>query len=171
MELNKELNVLLDGATALQKVRRIAFEILENNFDQKELVLAGIVGEGYVLAELLIKTLSEITDKKVWIAKLTFDKKAKTQPDIQIESDIDTFRNKSIILIDDVLNTGKTIAYAQRPFLSIPIKKLQVAVLVDRDHLTFPISAKYVGYSLSTTLKEHIKVDLSNKKTTGVYLF
>lgn len=171
VEAVKEFSILLDEKTTLQKVKRMAYEILENNFDQKEIVLVGIDGEGFTMSILLKETLSVVTDKKIAIAKVIFDKKAKIQPDIKIESDIDTFKNKTIILIDDVLNTGRTIAFALRPFLSIPIKKLEVAVLVDRDHLTFPISAKYIGYSLSTTLKEHIKVNLSDPKDIGVYLF
>jgi pyrimidine operon attenuation protein / uracil phosphoribosyltransferase len=167
----KDFSILLDEDTTLQKVKRMSYEILENNFDQKEIVLVGIDGEGFTLAELLRNSLLGITDKKISLAKLVFDKKAKTQPEITIESEIDTFKNKVVILIDDVLNTGRTVAFALRPFLSIPLKKIEVAVLVDRDHLTFPISAKYVGYSLSTTLKEHIKVTLQDKKNIGVYLF
>lgn len=167
----KEFSVLLDATTTLQKVKRMGYEILENNFDQKEIVLVGIDGEGFRLAELLCETLIQVTDKKVEIARVIFDKKAKTQPDIKIESEIDTFKNKTIIMIDDVLNTGRTIAFALRPFLSIPLKKIEVAVLVDRDHLIFPVSAKYIGYSLSTTLREHIKVKLSDKNDVGVYLY
>ncbi|SOE22461.1 pyrimidine operon attenuation protein / uracil phosphoribosyltransferase [Spirosomataceae bacterium TFI 002] len=167
----KEFSVLLDATTTLQKVKRMGYEILENNFDQKEIVLVGIDGEGFRLAELLLETLTQVTDKKVEIARVIFDKKAKTQPDIKIESEIDTFKNKTIIMIDDVLNTGRTIAFALRPFLSIPLKKIEVAVLVDRDHLIFPVSAKYIGYSLSTTLREHIKVKLSDKNDVGVYLY
>lgn len=171
VEALREFSVLLNETNTLQKVKRMAYEILENNFDQKEIVLVGIDGEGFTLATLLKETLLLVTDKRIEIAKVIFDKKAKTQPDITIESEIDTFKNKAIILIDDVLNTGRTIAFAIRPFLSIPIKKLEVAVLVDRDHLTFPISAKYIGYSLSTTLKEHIQVKLSEKEQVGVYLY
>lgn len=171
MKESKEISELLDAVTTLQKVRRIAFEILENNFDQKEIVLAGITGEGFELAQLLKGALSDITDKKISIAELIFDKKAKNQPDITIESEIDTFKNKTIIIVDDVLNTGRTVAYALRPFLSISTKKIEVAVLVNRDHLTFPISARYIGYSLSTTLKEHIKVILSDRTQIGVSLF
>jgi pyrimidine operon attenuation protein/uracil phosphoribosyltransferase len=171
LESVKEFSVLLDATTTLQKVKRMAYEILENNFDQKEIVLVGIDGEGFRLTELLGENLSQVTDKKIEIARVIFDKKAKTQPDIKIESEIDTFKNKTVILIDDVLNTGRTIAFSLRPFLSIPLKKIEVAVLVDRDHLTFPVSAKYIGYSLSTTLREHIKVILSDKDNVGVYLY
>lgn len=171
MELQDELNILLDKKATLQKIRRMAFQIVEDNFDQKEIVLAGINGEGYNLAMLLQDELANICEKDIWIARITFDKKVKKQPEINIESEIDTFKNKAVVIVDDVLNTGRTIVYSLRPFLQIPLKRLQVAVLVNRAHLTFPIQANHVGYSLSTTLKEHVKVILSDKEKLGVYLF
>lgn len=171
MEEVKEVQMLLDKEATLQKIRRIAYQVYENNFNEKRLVLAGINGEGYHLAELIKKYLTEISDKDVILAKILLDKKADYQPDIKIECEIETFKKQTVILVDDVLNTGRTLAYSLRPFLSIPLKKLQVAVLVNRDYLHFPIKADYVGYSLSTTLTDHVKVILTDHKQTGVYLF
>ncbi len=162
---------ILDKGRTLQKVKRIAYEIYENNFDEKEIILAGIDGEGYVFAQLLQKNLKEISHLNVSLAKIVFDKTVECQPDIKLESDVDTFKNKIVIITDDVLNTGKTLAFCLRPFLSIPLKKLQVAVLVDRNHPKYPIAADYVGYGLSTTLSEHIKVVLSNEEELGLYIF
>lgn len=162
---------ILDKARTLQKVKRIAYEIFENNFDEQEIILAGIDGEGYVFAQLLQQNLQEISKLDVNIAKIVFDKTVECQPDIKLESDVDTFKNKIVIITDDVLNTGKTLAFCLRPFLSIPLKKLQVAVLVDRNYPKYPIAADYVGYSLSTTLSEHIKVVLSNDNDLGLYIF
>ena len=73
-----------------------------------------------------------------------------------------------LILVDDVLNSGKTLMYGAKYFLSVPLKKLSTIVLVDRNHNRFPIKADFVGLSLSTTLKEHISVEL--EKNAGVYL-
>ncbi len=171
MTSNKEISRLLSAELTLRKIRRMAFQIYEMNFIEKEIIIAGIAGEGYALAELIAEILREITDKKIWLACLKFDKSVNKQPDILIESEVDTFGKKAVILVDDVLNTGKTLAFSLKPFLNIPLKRLQVAVLVDRDHLLFPVKADYVGYSLSTTLKEHVKVILSNKKEMGVYLY
>jgi pyrimidine operon attenuation protein / uracil phosphoribosyltransferase len=162
---------LLDSIHTLQKIKRIAYQIYENNFDEKEIILAGINGEGFVFAEMIMVELKKITSILIFTAKLSFDKSAKVQPEINIESEVDTFKNKVIILVDDVLNTGKTLAFCLRPFLSIPLKKIQVAVLVDRGYPKYPIAADYVGYSLSTTITEHVKVILSDKSETGVYLF
>lgn len=167
----KEAHLLLEATQTLQKIRRIAYQIYENNFDEKEIIIAGINGEGYSIAELLVAELTEISKKKVTIAKVSFDKTAISQPDITIECQTDTFRKKTVVLVDDVLNTGRTLAFSFRPFLSIPLKKLQVAVLVDRNHPLYPIKADYVGYALSTTLTEHIKVIVSNSEQRGVYLY
>lgn len=164
-------NLLLDSTQTNQKIRRIAYQIYENNFSEKEIIIAGIVGEGFVFAQLLVEELTKIAKCKISIAEVSFDKKANSQPEINIESTIDTFKRKSVIIVDDVLNTGKTLAYSLRPFLSIPLKKLQVAVLVDRNHPQYPIDADYVGYALSTTLNEHVQVVLSDEEKKGVYLY
>jgi pyrimidine operon attenuation protein/uracil phosphoribosyltransferase len=164
-------NQLLNSTETFQKIRRIAYQIYEQNFDESEVIIAGINGEGYYFAELLVKELKQISSLTVNIAKVSVDKQAESQPDIKIESTVDTFRNKNVVLCDDVLNTGKTLAYSLRPFLSIPLKKIQVAVIVDRNHPRYPILADYVGYSLSTTLNEHIQVVLSDESKTGVYLY
>jgi len=164
-------NQLLNKNQTLQKIRRIAYQVYEQNFEESSIIIAGINGEGYTFAEILVHELRQISEIDVHIARVSFDKKAIEQPEINIESEVDTFRNKNIVLCDDVLNTGKTLAFSLRPFLNIPIKKLQVAVIVDRNHPNFPMAADYVGYSLSTTLNEHIQVVLSDKEKTGVYIY
>jgi pyrimidine operon attenuation protein/uracil phosphoribosyltransferase len=164
-------NQLLNKTQTLQKIRRIAYQVYEQNFEESSIIIAGINGEGYTFAEILVIELRQISEIDVHIARVSFDKKATEQPEINIESEVDTFRNKNIVLCDDVLNTGKTLAFSLRPFLNIPIKKLQVAVIVDRNHPNFPIAADYVGYSLSTTLNEHIQVVLSDEEKTGVYIY
>lgn len=163
--------LLLSYDKTLRKAKRIAFQIIENNINEEEIVIAGVGGEGFYLAEIICDYLREISSNKITIAKLTVDKKAESQPDILIESDVDTFRDKSIVIIDDVLNTGKTLAFCLRPFLSIPIKKLQIGVMVDRNYPKYPIKADFVGYSLSTTLTDHVSVILSDKENAGVYLY
>lgn len=171
MDEIKASNLLLNATQTNQKIRRIAYQIYENNFSEKEIVIAGVVGEGFIFAELIVAELVKIAKCKISIAEVSFNKKAASQPEINIKSTIDTFKNKSVIITDDVLNTGRTLAFCLRPFLSIPLKKLQVAVLVDRNHPQFPIAADYVGYGLSTTLNEHVQVVLGDEEKKGVYLY
>lgn len=171
MEDLKEIQTLLSREQTLQKIRRMAFQILEENFEDKVIVIAGINGEGFQLAEALYAELKNIANKDLFLAKIILDKKAEKQPEINIECEIDTFKNKTVVLVDDVLNTGKTLAFSLRPFLSIPLKKLKVAVLVNRDYLQYPVRADYIGYSLSTTLKDHVKVVWRGSEEDGVYLY
>lgn len=163
-------NQILSKEDTLQKIKRMAFEIYENNFKEKEIVLAGVVDNGVVFAKMIKKELSSISDLKIEMVEISLDKRKPTQSEITLNVDNKSIENKTVILIDDVQYTGRTLAYSLKPFLGIKVKKLQTAVLVDRDHKNFPIAADYIGYSLSTTLKEHITVELTDTKKMGVYL-
>jgi pyrimidine operon attenuation protein / uracil phosphoribosyltransferase len=166
---DQNIHLILDKKQTLQRIKRIAFEIYEQNSKAKEIILAGIYDKGYVFAGLLQKELGGICQIKTQLVKVTVDKKSPLQMEIMLDVDIKNLKNKTIILIDDVLNTGRTLAHSLKPFLNIETAKIQTAVIVDRRHKVFPISADYVGYSLSTTLKEHIKVSFE-KSRFGVYL-
>lgn len=163
-------NQILNKVDTIQKIKRMAFEIYENNFNEKNIVLAGIVDNGVLFSEMLKKELSSICDINIEMVEISLDKRKPTQSEIALNVDSNFLLNKTVILVDDVQNTGRTFAYSIKPFLGIKIKRLQTAVLVDRDHKNFPISADYIGYSLSTTLKEHITVELKDKNKLGVYL-
>ena len=152
-----------------QKIKRIAFEIYENNFKEKEIILAGIHDKGFQLAGLLGHALEEVASFKVTLIAVKLDKSAPTQSNITLDCDEKTLTNKCIIIIDDVLNTGKTIAYSLKPFLNIKVKKIETAVLVNRSHTQFPIYCEYTGYKLSTTINEHVDVQL-DKGRKAVYL-
>jgi pyrimidine operon attenuation protein/uracil phosphoribosyltransferase len=165
--MNKKL--ILDQQAIEQIIRRIAHEIYENNIDAKTICLVGIDKQGQELANLISKELSEIdaaATVKSFLIKL--DKKnPKDTVELQAESgDLD---NAVVVLIDDVLNTGKTIAYSIIPLMDEHVSKIEIAVLVDRGHRTYPVSASYSGIQLATTLEEHIEVKLGKKPT--VHLF
>jgi pyrimidine operon attenuation protein / uracil phosphoribosyltransferase len=163
-------NRLLDSMQIRQKIRRMAFQIFEDNFEESELFLIGIEGSGYTLARHLCSEIESIASFPVHLGKISLDKFQPVQSEVQLDISLDKIENKTIILVDDVLNTGRTLAYSLKPFLKKGIKKLQTAVLVDRGHKNFPISADYVGYTLSTTLQEHISVELGEGQDLGVYL-
>jgi pyrimidine operon attenuation protein/uracil phosphoribosyltransferase len=152
-----------------QKIRRIAFEIYEQNFEEKGIIIAGIAGEGYAFAKRLAAELSDISPLDVQFIELRFDKHIHHQSPILFDKDI-VVEDQVIVITDDVLNTGRTLAFALEPFLKVRMKKVQVAVIVDRSHHLFPVHADYVGYSLSTTLTEHVEVILSQPEEEGVYL-
>ena len=164
-----ESSLILSENQISQKILRMAYEIYENNLKEKEIIIAGIEGQGTVLAKSLAKAVEKISPVKVILVKISIDKEKPESSEITIDQEPKILKKKVIILVDDVLNTGRTFAYGMRPFLSFDVKKIEVAVLVDRGHTLFPVSAKYRGYELSTTLNETIIVNLESKKK-GVYL-
>jgi len=167
-EPTTEKSLVLDHHQVNQKIKRMAFEIFENNFKEKSIILAGIEGQGYTLAQIMARELESISPLNVTVTKISLDKLAPLQSEVRIDIDPKEARKKCIVLIDDVLNTGRTLAYGMKPFLDIEVKKIEVAVLVNRSHTLFPILPQYNGYQLSTTLTEHVEVVLGKKQ--AVYL-
>ncbi len=163
-------DLILDKTKIHQKLTRIAYEIYENNFKEKELVIAGIEQGGYKLAENLVKELKKITKSELVLVKVTVDKKGPLDSEVLLDKNIEGLKNKTIILVDDVLHTGKTFIQGMKPFLAINIKKIQTVVLVNRSYTWFPVTSNYTGYELSTTLNDHIEVRLE-KNDCGVYLY
>lgn len=168
--MTEELTRILDSRQTRQKINRMAYEIYEHNPDETEIVLAGIYDRGYTLAKLLFQELQSIAPFKLTLVKISLDKLAPTQTDITLDINPEVLANKTIIVVDDVLNTGRTVAYSLKPFLNVRVKKIQTVFLIDRNYKTFPISADYVGYSLSTLLKDNVKVVLDDDSTFGVYI-
>ena len=161
---------ILPAEQIRQKITRIAFEIYERNFEETELVLVGVVQNGYLLAELLKAELQKISPLTVSLFKLTINKRT---PSLQIPEILpapENLQNKVVILVDDVLNTGRTLAYSLPIFLQQEARKVEIATLIDRHHTLFPVTATYTGYSLATTLNEHIEVVLPENGNFGAYL-
>ena len=145
----------------------MAFEILENNFGETSFILAGIRESGTVIAETIQRLLTEIAGLQTELITVSLDKKNPTT--VEISRPLD-FKNKVVILIDDVSNSGKTLMYAIRPFLDTPPKKIQTLVLVERSHNAFPVKPDYVGLSVATTIQEHIYVEVENGLVKGAWL-
>lgn len=162
--------LILNNQQIQQKIDRIAYQILEDNFDEKELVIAGIISRGYLFAQRLKKVLEKISSLKVQLVKIELDKKSTTLR-ANSDTDVSKCKNKVIIVVDDVLNSGRTLAYGLGVFINIPTKKVRTAVLIDRSHKIFPISTDFVGHCIATTLKEHVSVVFGEgKQEDAVYL-
>ena len=160
---------ILDYKQLKQKVNRLSWQIYENNINELNIVIVGISDRGSILAKELMKVIEKISNINVTIGRIDLNKKNPYDKTANINlSEID-YKNKVVILCDDVLNSGKTLMYSSKIFLSTPLKKLSTVVLVNRNHNLYPIKSDYVGFSLSTTLKEYVNVDLTTANK-GVYL-
>lgn len=160
-------NYILDEGTAARKLQRMAYEILENNLDEPELILAGIRDSGSVIARNIQQLLQQIGGMKTEIIDISLDKK--NPAEITLSKKVD-FTNKVIVVVDDVANSGKTMLYAMKPFLAFQPKKIQTLALVERTHKKYPVKTDYVGLSLATTLQEHIYVDVEESVIKGAYM-
>jgi pyrimidine operon attenuation protein / uracil phosphoribosyltransferase len=149
------------------KLTRMAYEIVEQNFTEQELFILGIQGRGVDIATKLQKLIESISQIAVHLSILHINKENPIE--VSLQSDLD-LRGKSVVLVDDVVNSGRTLLYACTPLLHTVLKKLQVAVLVDRRHKSYPVSADFVGTSVATTLKEHISVEVQKGKVVGAFL-
>ena len=150
-------NIILNHQEIEHKIRRISYQIFETFADENEIILSGIAQNGYVLAEKIAKVLKDVSEINVVLCEVIIDKK---NPFKTVTTTIEKTRyeNKGIVLIDDVLNTGNTLIYSVKHFLEVPIKKLKTAVLIDRNHKKYPVKVDFKGISLSTSLKDHVKV-------------
>jgi len=162
--------LVLDNTQIEQRINRIAYELYENNYEEKNIIMAGIAPNGYVLAQRIAKVLQSISPLQVKLAKLVIDKDNPFEKSPSIDLKPSEMKNKVIVLVDDVLNSGKTMIYGAKLFLDAPVKRLTTVVLVDRNHTRYPVKADFSGISLSTTLQEHISVELGGKGKEAVYL-
>lgn len=154
---------LLNHTQVIQKIDRIAFQIIEDNLNENDIYVVGIANKGYVLAEHLVNNLKQISDNSFHLLELKFDKKNSIEC-LTNGVKLDIPANKVIILVDDVLNTGETLMHASHVILRHNVKKMRTVVLIDRRHRLFPIKADFAGLTLSTTLENHIEVEFENKQ-------
>ena len=160
-------NYILDKETVARKLQRMAYEIVENNLDEQQLILAGVTESGGVIARNIQQLLKQISSINTELIVISLDKKSPGE--ISLDKSMD-FNNKVIIVIDDVANSGRTILYAMKPFLAFHPKKIQTLALVERTHKAYPVKTDYVGLSVATTLQDHIYVEVEGNSVKGAYL-
>ncbi len=161
-------NIILNHQEIEFKIKRIAYQIYETFIDEKEIVIAGIQGNGSVFANKIASELKNISPIEVILCEVHIDKK---NPSLPITTSINKneYQNKGLVLVDDVLNSGTTLIYGVRHFLDVDLNKFKTAVLIDRNHKKYPIKADFKGISLSTSLLEHVQV-VFNKNQDCAFL-
>jgi pyrimidine operon attenuation protein / uracil phosphoribosyltransferase len=165
--MNGEKKYILDQQSADKKLRRMALEIVENNYGEREIILAGIKEKGFIVARCIRDILQETSAFRLSLIHITLDKQ--NPVDVQL-SETPDMNDKIVIIVDDVVNSGKTLTYAMKPFLEHHPKKIQILILVERTHTFFPVRPDYVGQSLATTLQEQIIVEIDGSTVAGAYL-
>ncbi|WP_298536704.1 phosphoribosyltransferase domain-containing protein [uncultured Algibacter sp.] len=155
-------NVILNHNEINHKIKRIAFQIYESNVNETEVILAGVDKNGYILAKKLKTVLQKISEINPILCKVSINKKQPWKP-ISTSISSEDYKNKSLVLVDDVLNSGTTLIYGVKYFLDVPLKQFKTAVLVNRNHKKYPVKADFKGISLSTSLHEHVNVILEGK--------
>jgi len=155
--MQTDKTIILTSTQIEHKIRRIAFQIYESNIEEKTVVIAGIVENGYKIAQKLKNAVECISDIKVTLCEVHIDKKNPLNT-ISTSISSDEYRDQSIVLVDDVLHSGTTLIYGVRHFLNVPLKRFKTAVLVNRSHKKYPVKADFKGISLSTSFNENVKV-------------
>ena len=161
-EFTQMKNIILTRQEIEHKTRRIAYQIYETFPDESEIVLAGVANSGYLFSKMIAEELKKIAPFGVTLCEVRINKE---NPIDIIETSLraEEYTNKSLVLVDDVLNSGTTLIYGVKHFLDVPLKKFKTAVLVDRNHKQFPVKADFKGLSLSTSLRERVQVVLSEE--------
>ena len=159
----EDKKVILNDDQIRSKLKRISYQILETNSQSSELIIAGIESNGYLIAKELKKILNKLSNIEVTLCKVKIDKKNPRKP---IETSIgkEEYSNKSIVLVDDVLNSGSTLIYGVKHFLEAELLQFKTAVLVNRNHKKFPVKADFKGISLSTSMQSQVMVEFKGSK-------
>jgi len=156
--------MILTAEVALKKMKRMALQLLERNESVEDLILIGIKENGIVIAHIIADFLKAASSKNIKVVSLEINKKLPSE--IVLSESVDV-RDKTVILIDDVANSGKTMLYALQPLLAQYPKKIETLALIERTHKQFPVEVNYVGLSVSTALQENIEVMVADGMVIG----
>ena|ERR1041385_6131747 len=162
--------LVMNSKQVNQRLNRLAWQVYENCYSEKEIIVAGIAGNGYPLAKRIVALLGEISPLKVTLCEVKLSKDSPLDGSASISINANELEGKTVVIVDDVSNSGRTLMYAVRMFLEAPVKSLLTLVLVDRDHTRYPVKTNFVGLSLATTLQEHISVEMKASGDGEVYL-
>lgn len=153
-----EKSLILNHAQISLKLDRMAWQIIEELFNEKHIVLIGLVDKGTDVALKIKQRLEKYSSIQIELLTIVLDKENVFSSKITLENS-ERITDKAVVLVDDVLNSGITMAIALKETLKYQPKSIKTAVLANRDHHKFPIQANFVGISLATTVKEHISYE------------
>lgn len=147
-----------------QKIIRLGHQILENTFEEETLFIGGISGNGVILAKKIMQIINENSEIKIIFFEVFINKEEPWSEKIRLSIDEKLLKKGYIILVDDVINSGKTMQYAVMKFLEQATKAIKTVALVDRAHRRYPIKTDFIGLGLSTTLQDRVEVELNDNE-------
>lgn len=153
-----------------QKIKRLAYEILEDHYEAKTLFVVGINDRGYSLASLLIEHMQRVVQMEYRLLRLHISPQSPLDNPIYLEEDVQVLKGQHVLLVDDVANSGRTFFYACKPLMDVLPASIDTVVLVDRMHKLYPIQTNHVGISLATTLQDNITVEILDPANMGAFL-
>lgn len=168
--MSHNATLIMNARQIEQRINRLAWQILEHCNEEGSIVIAGIDKNGIVIAARIAKILKEISQLDIVVCSVKLGKDAPLEQPAVISIPSDQLRDKTVIVVDDVSNSGRTLMYSVKAFLNQPVKGILTCVLVDRDHTRFPVKTNFVGLSLATTMQEHIRVELPENGDASVFL-
>jgi pyrimidine operon attenuation protein/uracil phosphoribosyltransferase len=157
------MQIVLTKTQIDQKITRLAHQIIENSYGESHIFIGGICGNGKILANALGEIIKSNSNLELTIFEINLHKDQPLQHEINLSIDSELLKNSFIVLVDDVLNSGKTMQYALMKLLEKPVKAIKTVSLVDRRHRRYPIKADFVGITLTTTLQERVEMDLTQE--------
>lgn len=156
------MQLVLNQHQIEQKIMRLAHEVLENTYGIPELFIGGIVGNGEIFAKQITDIIQQNSSQNVTYFKIELDKDKPLEHAINCSIDLSVFAGKTVVLVDDVINSGTTMQYGVMKILEQPVRSVKTLALVDRMHRRYPIKCDFVGMTLTTTLGERVEVMPSN---------
>lgn len=164
------MQTILNQQQIEQKIIRLGHQLIEDAFDQDKIYIGGIVGNGFTFAQQLAEVITQNSNIQIVCFEIKLNKDEPWNHPIEFSIEHKRLKNSYIILVDDVVNSGKTMQYALLKFLEQATKAIKTVALIDRQHRRYPIKTDFAGLSLSTTLKNHVEVDLS-EQNAKVFLY
>ncbi len=162
--------IILEHEQIIRTIKRIAYQIYEQHVENTELIIAGIEEQGYFLAEKIADELKQISPLNVVLASISINKEQPAEATTKISLTDDAIAGKNVVVVDDVLNTARTMVYAFYPFFKAGAATIYTAVLADRNHKKYPVAANFTGITLATTLQQHISFDVNSDKSMQLSL-
>ena len=167
MKKDNSKNIILDYQDVENKIKRISLEILEDNIDQKKLILFGVSKNGKIIAKKIIASIKKHSEIDLELIGVEID--FNSLDHLKFEKDFN-INNKSVIIVSDVSQSAKTLQLIISGLMSLDPVKIKTAVMINRDHSLFPVKIDFSGLNLSTSVNEHVDVKVNKNEEFTVYL-